>query len=214
MCEAGTFARLHQEHDTPMSVRDRSPLESGVDCAQQVEFRPLSIDDMSNLRYIHTASMRLHAAHVLSEDELATFCDHVYSESYANALSRVRLIGAIMGDELIGTAGWSLGDDSGSGVRITGLHVRPLFTRMGVGTALLRAVETAARAGGFDTFSTRATHNAVAFFEARGYVVTSYGVYQTGGAHGLPVAFMRKVDGPVPEPVDPEPRQLSPVTIN
>lgn len=198
-----------------MTVRDAPlPERHVIDSVERAQIRALTVDDLSNVRYIHAASMRIQAAQVLSEEELAAFSDHVYSEPYAQALSRTRLVGAVIDTELVGTAGWSLGDDSGSGVRISSLHVRPLFTRMGLGKLLLAAAEADARAAGFDTFSARATHNAISFFEAQGYVVTSHGTYQLGGTRGLPVAFMRKVDPPPGPSRFGSTRQQSPVTIN
>ena len=159
-----------------------------------VVIEPLGIDDLSTVRYIHATSIRLHAAQVLSDDEIKAFTDHVYSDAYAGQLSRVRLFGARIDGELVGTSGWSFGDDSASGARISSLHVRPLFTRIGIGHALLAAAEAAATVAGFDSFSARATLNSVRFFEHHGYVVTSHGLYPMRPDVGLPVAFMRKAE--------------------
>lgn len=157
-----------------------------------VVVRALGVDELSNVRYIHATSIRLHAAHVLSDDEIKAFTDHVYSDAYAAQLARTQLIGASIGGELVGTSGWSFGDDSASGARISSLHVRPLFTGLGIGRMLLEAAEAAAGIAGFDSFSARATLNSVGFFDRHGYIVTSQGMYPMRPDVGLPVAFMRK----------------------
>lgn len=162
--------------------------------------RPLGVEDWSNVRYIHATSMRFHAARVLSEDEIVAFGAFVYSDAYAAQMARLSLLGAMIGGELVGTAGWSFGDDSASGARISGLHVRPLFTRLGIGRELLRATEDAARAAGFDSYSARAPLNAIPFFERNGYVITSHGMYPMRPDSGLPVAFMRKSEPERREP--------------
>jgi GNAT superfamily N-acetyltransferase len=156
------------------------------------ELRRIDIDQLSTVRYIHASALRLQAAHMLSEDEIAAFTAHVYTSVYAEALLRQTLVGAFVDGELVGTAGWTVADDSGSGVRVRSVYVRPLFTGMGVGTRLLEAVEQDACTAGFRSFSVRSTLNATSFFEQNGYLVTSHGVRQLFGNHHLPVAFMRK----------------------
>ena len=153
---------------------------------------PLGVDALSNVRYIHAASMRVHAAKVLSEAELEGYAEHVYSDAYAALLRRLQLFGASIGGELVGTVGWSFSDDSASGARISALHVRPMFTGLGIGRALLVAAEEAAATAGFDSYSLRATKNAIAFFEHHGYGISSHGTYTVRRDLGLPVAFMRK----------------------
>jgi GNAT superfamily N-acetyltransferase len=180
--------------------RDRDGDFGSADAMPAVTILPLGVDDLSNVRYIHATSIRLHAAHVLSDEEIRAFTDHVYSDAYATQLARTRLLGATIGGELVGTSGWSYGDDSASGARISSLHVRPLFTRLGIGQALLAAAEAAAGAAGFDSFAARATLNSIGFFERYGYVVTSQGLYPMRPDIGLPVAFMRKSEPP-PAPV-------------
>jgi GNAT superfamily N-acetyltransferase len=174
----------------PGSGNDSDDGAEGV--PKGLSIRTLTVDDYSTVRYIHASSIRLNAAHMLADTEIQAFTEHVYSDAYASQLARARLVGAIIDGELIGTAGWSIGDDSGSGARIFGLHVRPLFTKLGIGQRLLETVESAAHAAGFDTFSARATVNSTTFFERHGYVVTSHGHYAISPDRGLPVAYMRK----------------------
>jgi len=165
---------------------------NSLELARAAELRTVGVDELSDIRYIHAAALRLQAGAKLSDAEVAAFRDHVYSQAYTDTLFRQKLIGAYLDRQLIGTAGWKVGDDSGATVRIGALFVRPLFTGLGVGRRLLAAVEDDARTAGFTAFSVRATLNAVAFFESHGYAVTSHGVRNLGPEANMAVAFMRK----------------------
>lgn len=167
----------------------------GAALAAAAELRRIDVEHLSTVRYIHASAMRLNAAHILSDEEIQAFSTHVYTASYGESLQRQTLFGAFFDGELIGTAGWSVSDDNGTGVRIRSVFVRPLFTRVGLGRRLVHAVEENARTGGFATFSVRSTLNATPFFERLGYSITSHGVRPLFGNATLPVAFMRKTDG-------------------
>ena len=154
--------------------------------------RPVEIDALSSVRYVHAAALKRDASSVLSEGEIDAFARHVYSQSYTDSLIRQDLVGAFLGPELVGTAGWSVADDQGSAARIRSVFVLPMFSGMGLGSRLLAEAERRAVAAGFPVLLLRATLNAVSFFEARGYATTSQGVHALPGGVGLPVSFMRK----------------------
>lgn len=171
--------------------------------ASAVVLKPVGLDDYSAVRYVHSTSLRLQGMAYLTEDEIQAFTDFVYSTEYVASLMQDNLVAAWLGDELVGTAGWCPSDSNGSAARIRSVHVRPLFTGLDIGTRLVLDAEDRARRAGFSEFSTRATPNAVGFFNALGYEVTSYGVRQLANEHGLPVSFMRKQSPPQLEPVEP-----------
>lgn len=154
--------------------------------------RPIGIDGLSSVRYVHASALKRDASSVLSDGEIEAFAKHVYSQSYTDSLLRQDLVGAFIGPELVGTAGWSVADDQGSAARIRSVFVLPMFTGLGLGSRLLAEAERRAVAAGFPVLLLRATLNAVAFFETRGYAMTSQGVHALPGGVGLPVAFMRK----------------------
>jgi len=166
----------------------------GTALAASADVRRIELEHLSSVRYIHAAALRIQAAHVLSEEEIQAFADHVYTGAYSESLQRQTLFGAFADNELIGTAGWTVADDNGSSVRLRSIFVRPLFTGVGLGRRLVHAVEDDARSAGFRSFSVRATLNATAFFERLGYTITSHGVRPLFGNQALPVAFMRKVE--------------------
>jgi GNAT superfamily N-acetyltransferase len=165
--------------------------------ASAAEIRPIGIDDLSRVRYIHASSFRMLAAQHYSPDDVDAFTEYVYGMAYTDALAaalhREQLYGGWLEDELVGTAGWSSADDGGSMARIRYIFVRPLFTGMGLGRRLVLAAEDLARQARLRTFTVYATVNAVGFFTRLGYEVASPGVRPLSSACALPVAVMQKM---------------------
>jgi GNAT superfamily N-acetyltransferase len=160
------------------------------------DVRPIGIDDLSTVRYIHAAALRTPAASRLSETEIAAFAAYVYSDAYTGLLVEAarakRLLGATVGEDLVGTAGWSPADDRGAVARLICVFVLPLFAGCGLGRLLALAAEDQARRAGFRCFTVRATLNASGFFTQLGYEVSSRGVWALGPGQSLPVTFLRK----------------------
>ncbi len=161
-----------------------------------VEIKPLTPDDMSDVRYVHSAAFRVQAKAHLSQSEIQAFTDHVYSLGYGDKLAAENLHLAWLGDELIGTCGWSPVSDNGATARIRSIFVRPLFTRLGIGRCLVERAEAEARRAGFTQFTLRASVNSVGFFQTLGFEIKSYGVRNIDAEQGLPVRFMRKAAEP------------------
>jgi GNAT superfamily N-acetyltransferase len=167
--------------------------EAAVSGIAGVGLKPIYVDQFSLVRYVHATALRLQGTHELDESEIEAFCDAVYTPYYTAQLQKQELIGAWIGGELAGTAAWHASDD-GRSARVTSVFVRPPFTRLGIGTCLVSAVETAARNAGFTAFGLRATGNSVTFFERLGYGVTVQGLKNIAIERGVPITFMRKID--------------------
>lgn len=167
--------------------------------ATAAEIRPIGPDDLAEVRSLQSTSFRLLAGQTFTEEEIAAFTDHVYSLAYTEALSesirRGQLLGAWLGRQLVGTAGWAAGDGNASAARIRWIYVRPLFTGLGLGTRLVEAAEAEARRGGFKVLSVEATLNAVEFFSGLGYETSSHGARALPHGQSLAVAYMRKPVG-------------------
>ena len=165
--------------------------------ADAAEIQSVGIDDLSSVRYIHATSLRMLAASQLTEAEIAAVADYVYAGAYSRALAEAvrskQMIGAWIGPDLVGTAGWSPADDSGATARIWGVSVLPLFRRAGLGHRLVTGAENDARRAGFSAFALRSTSNATGFFAQLGYEISSHGVWALTPEVSLPVAFLRKV---------------------
>lgn len=172
--------------------------------ADALELRPLSIDDFSIMRYIHASAFQSMANAYYPDDEVNAFASYVNTPAYADMVRGENVLAGFLGPEMVATAGWVPADDNGVSARIRSVYVRPLFTGIGIGRKMALEAELWARRSGFRSFGARVTLNAVGFFEALGYEVTSHGVHMLPGERGLPVCFMRKSDVNAPLAVDTE----------
>jgi GNAT superfamily N-acetyltransferase len=159
---------------------------------ERVVIGPVGIDDWSDVRHVHAFSLEKLAAVALDPDEFAAIREWIASPEYTEELQNENLAAAWLDRHMIGTCGWCPADDAGSSARITSLFVSPLFTRLGVGRALLLDAERRAQVAGFASFTLRTAWTALGFFEALGYEVSSYGNASISGGRELPAVFMRK----------------------
>lgn len=178
------------------TVAENTPVPTRIDengvVSNGVAIRPLAIDDMSNVRYIHAQSFRLAGAALYTREEIEDFAAHVQTPGYVDQIRRETLLGGFIGRELVATGGWLPADDGGHVARISSVFVRPMFGGLGIGRLIVTEAESQARRSGFLLFSARVLLNAVGFFEALGYEVASHGVQPLPAERPLPVAFMRK----------------------
>jgi N-acetylglutamate synthase-like GNAT family acetyltransferase len=76
--------------------------------------------------------------------------------------------------------------------KIRAFFISPAWARLGIGSSLLDACESAAVAAGFRRFEMGATLTGVKLFRARGYVVMDELTLPIGGGETLPVVHMEK----------------------
>jgi GNAT superfamily N-acetyltransferase len=169
---------------------------SGICDAVQV--RPVTVDDLSNVRYVHASAFKALATAHYPEDEIAAFAAYVYTSAYDDLIYGENMLAGFLDAEMVATASWAPADDNGVSARVRSVYVRPMFTALGIGRRLVLETESWARRSGFRTFGARVTLNAVGFFETLGYEVTSHGVHLLPDNRGIPVSFMRR-----PEPAAP-----------
>ncbi len=163
-----------------------------VDLSHSVTLKPVSVDDISSVRYVHITAFRILASEHHTEEEIQAHVDLIQRPEYVDTILTSALYCSWIEDEIVGTAGWCPADDNGSTARIRNVFVRPLFTNCGIGRLLVENAEARAHQAGFRDFSVRANINAVSFYERLGYEISSYGVMSTRSNIDLPVAFMRK----------------------
>ncbi len=157
-----------------------------------LDIRPVRVDALSAVRYIHASALRSQASAFNTAGELEAFENLVRSVRYGETVLKDTMIGGWIGPELVATAAWGIVDDSGRTVRISSVYVRPFFTGLGIGQRMVTAVEDLAARAGYRSFSVRSTLNAVPFFEQLGYAVTSHGTRALAPDIGIAVSFMRK----------------------
>jgi GNAT superfamily N-acetyltransferase len=76
--------------------------------------------------------------------------------------------------------------------KIRAFFVRPEWARRGIGTMILDACETAAKAAGFKRLEMGATLSGVPFYAARGYVALENVSVPLGEGESLPIVRMAK----------------------
>jgi len=163
----------------------------------RLKLRPLVIEDMSDVRYIHASSFRLMAGSYASDEEVSAFAQSLGSPTYSDAVMAAirtkQIIGAELDSQLVGTGGWTYTDTAAPTARLRWVFVRPLFNDCGIGRRIVSDIELQVLRAGHGEIAVRSTLNAVPFFEHLGYVPTSRGIQQLNRKVNLPVVFMRKV---------------------
>lgn len=178
---------------TVSGVERKPAVDRPPNIGDSADVRRLGIDDISTVRYVHAAAFKTLAGALLSEDEINAFVGHVQAPGYAEALMQTNMWVALVNGQIVGTAAWTPGDDSGATARIASVFVDPMFAQCGIGRRLMLEVERRAAEAGYQRYSVRATASAVPFFQALGYEIASHGVSSLSVTEGtLPVTFMRK----------------------
>lgn len=177
------------DQDPPLP---RPQLASPQARTADILLRPLGIDEMAAVRYLHDRAFEHHVGPILSQTEVDAFSAHVHSPQYADRVFAHDPVGAYLHGDLVGTVGSQRSEDGDRALRITQLFVRPMFGRLGIGGALLANVERKALKNGIFSVALQVTRNATEFFEKHDFEVTSYGIGSISGLGGLAVAFLRK----------------------
>lgn len=86
----------------------------------------------------------------------------------------------------------SLLDPARDAAKIRAFFVHPRWARRGIGTLILQACETAARAAGFTHLEMGATLSGVAFYKAKGYVEVEHQAVPLGNGEALAIVKMTK----------------------
>jgi GNAT superfamily N-acetyltransferase len=173
------------------SADDAEPSRA-VRAAELVKLRPISIDDWSDVRYVHGTSFRTSIAPRVSPKCAEDFMEWLGAPAYADQLRKVDLTGAWLDGQLAGTVGWRPLDGRGRVARIEGLFVQPLFAFMGLGSLLLAHAETQARHAGYTCLTALASSVSAPFFMRWGYDLYAQGAGMSDFAGDMPVFVMRK----------------------
>jgi GNAT superfamily N-acetyltransferase len=179
-------------HVKPDSIE---PSERGAPLPDLLRIRSIEIDDWSDVRYVHANAFRTIVAPHVSPHSADAFLDALGGPQYTDRLGACDLTGAWLDGELVGTAGWRRVEDGAQLARIEGLFVRPLFTFMGIGSALLALAEGRARDAGCATFMATVPPVSVPFLLRFGYDIAAHGVGLPGAPFDEPMVLMRKREG-------------------
>jgi GNAT superfamily N-acetyltransferase len=169
----------------------------------RISLRPVSIDDISAIRYVHAEATRFCAARYLDEDDTKAMTASVYSEEYIHDLVAGGLTGAWVGSEIVGTVGWKAAGAAPKTARLHMLFVWPLFSRLGIGGMLVAHAEAQAYAAGFRGVRARTTAHQAGFFKRLGYAATAQSALRTSAGGRVPIVYLRK-DAIFPDVTGPQ----------
>jgi GNAT superfamily N-acetyltransferase len=161
-----------------------------------VHVRPIGIDDLAHVRYVHRVALVACALGYLAKDQTGAVEAHVEAPDYTDSLiatvAEGRLLGGWIGSELTGTAGWLPAHDGGDTARVE-LLVQPLFRGFGIGRRLMSEIERHAVMAGCQELTVRTTEAAAGFFRKHGFTAASRGVQSLGSSVLLPAVSLRKI---------------------
>ena len=173
--------------------------------------RLASLDDAEALEALIDQSVRGLQAHDYSAAQIESALAHVYGVD-----TRLIADGTYFAVEtdtkpalIVGCGGWSrrktlYGGDQWSGredqlldpardaAKIRAFFVHPDWARKGIGTLILDACESAARAAGFTRLEMGATLTGIPFYLARGYTAFEQLAVPLPGGENLPIVRMEK----------------------
>ena len=163
--------------------------------ASAVIIRPLQPDHLNDVRYIHATTFRSQAHTLYAPEELDAYEAMVLTAGYVDRLMSDTLLGGWLGGQLIATAALRKAESNPGVGRITALFLRPLVERIGIGSKILLAIETAAATADCHLASVRTQISQQIFFEHKGYELAGRGTRPLRQGTAIKVIFMRKLIG-------------------
>ena len=176
-----------------------------------VPFRPATLDDLPALESLIAASARGLSKQEYSSEQIEAALGTAWGVDTQLVRDRTYLIGEVAG-AAVACGGWSyrntlFGADALAGrepaeldpakdaARIRAFFVHPDWARRGIGTQLLDACESAARARGFRATELMATLPGEKLYRVRGYVAIEPVRHPLPNGLGIDFVRMRKTFG-------------------
>lgn len=157
-----------------------------------LEKRPIEIDDLTEVRYLHSSAFRMCGAEHHTEEEINAYLSRINSVEYIRECMNCNLFGLWHNHILIGTAGWCASTDNRSTARMRKIYIHSFYVGLGLGRMMVEHAENRASDAGFDEYSVRTNLSAAAFFESIGYATSSHGALNTPTGPDIPITYMRK----------------------
>ena len=169
-----------------LRLRPSPPLLPGL------TFEPMDLRRLPEIRAMQIGAFRVASARCYDEPEVRAYESYIANAGTADRLKSHDTELALVGGQLVGTAGWAQSGDDGALARLTNLFVDPLFMHLGIGSALAERAERRAQLAGYAKVAVRAPLLLTAFFERLGYELSSYGSFSPKQGIELPIAFLKK----------------------
>jgi N-acetylglutamate synthase-like GNAT family acetyltransferase len=165
--------------------------------------------DIPRLREIIEASVRGLQANDYSPTQIEAALQSVYGVDTQLIIDGTYLTAEI-NSEIVACGGWSkrktlyggdqfearedsLLNPAQDAAKIRAFFVHPNWARQGIGAAILKACEDAARAAGFTRLEMGATLSGVAFYKAKGYTAVQNLEVPLNNGEALPIVKMQKI---------------------
>ena len=143
--------------------------------------------DRQGIWIVHARAIREVCSRSYSEEQVTSWSGLLSPASYVAAI-RERFL--VVSEDANGITGFGqLNQASGE---VEAVYVLPDRQREGIGTALLRSLEEAARAAGLTQLNLSATTNAVSFYERAGYTRGASAVHRLPNGVDLPCIRMSR----------------------
>jgi putative acetyltransferase len=148
--------------------------------------------DADELAAVHIESIRTLGARTYAPEVINDWGRPRTGEPYRSAMEREHVFVAVeeppAGGRILGFSSHRFED----GKHRTAIYVAGRAARRGVGSALFRAAEAAARDAGATELHVAAALGAVEFYRANGFVAISPGQHRLGSGTVMDCVFMRK----------------------
>ena len=157
------------------------------------EIRRAGLADVDAIAAAHRNSIASLGPEYYDADTVRAWAAGLTGELYANAMDggEVFFIALDRAANATDVLGFSSHHVHG-GTHRTAVYVRGAAARLGVGTALFRAAEALARAGGATSIEVDASLAAVDFYKANGFGETGRGEHRLRNGQPMTCVFMRK----------------------
>ena len=177
--------------------------------AMTIHPRKATKEDIPRLKEIIEASVRGLQANDYSPTQIDAALNSVYGVDTQLIIDGTYLVAEI-NSEIVACGGWSkrktlyggdqfearedsLLDPAKDAAKIRAFFVHPNWARQGIGAAILKACEDAAKAAGFTRLEMGATLSGVAFYKAKGYSAVENLEVPLSNGESLPIVKMQKV---------------------
>lgn len=149
------------------------------------------LSDAGGLYAVHERAVRVLARRVYSDSQVESWVHGNSSSRYVEAMRDEGEIFAVAVARRRGIVGFS----ALKGREVRSLYVDPEWSRLGVGSALLRRAEAMIAAAGHDKVEIGASLAGLAFYELHGYRVVKHRHWRSRGGLMIPAADMEKAIG-------------------
>ena len=159
-----------------------------VDVGREFRVRPATPADAEAVCAVHVASIRRLCARDYTAEQIEVWAGGKHPDRYVRAMAEGETFFVAEGLEATPTV---IGFSSVLGDEVRAVYVHPDHVGVGVGRALLAAVEEHARDGGVEVLRLNSTTTAREFYTAHGYQNDGESIFDMLGV-GLPCVKMSK----------------------